>query len=288
MSENAIEIRNLHFTYPGVEKETLTGFNTSITSGEIFGFLGPSGAGKSTTQKILLGILRNYKGSVSVLGKEISGIKQDFYGQVGAAFEFPNLYSKFTAMENLSYFVSLYDGPTEHPLELLSMVGLEEDAHTRVGSFSKGMRMRLNFCRALLNKPKLLFLDEPTSGLDPVNARIVRDIVRKKRSEGVTVFLTTHDMQVADDLCDNVAFMVEGRIVLTDSPRNLKLQYGERKIRVEHKDGMEIRTDDFPLSGLHRNSAFLGILSGDSVETIHTQEASLEDIFIKTTGRNLS
>ncbi|MCF7804009.1 MAG: ABC transporter ATP-binding protein [Candidatus Marinimicrobia bacterium] len=282
-----ITVRDLTFSYPGNERFTLDTLNFSVNDGEILGFLGPSGAGKSTTQSVLIGILKRYAGSVQVLGQELSNISPDFYEQVGVAFEFPNFYSKFTAMENLDYFAALYKDNTANPGELLEMVGLSGDANTRVGNFSKGMKMRLNFCRAFLNNPKLVFLDEPTAGLDPVNARKIRDIVLKKRDEGVTVFLTTHNMHVADELCDRVAFIVDGELVLCDSPRELKLRDGKKLVRVEYQLKGQTETRDFPIDSLGENAEFLNILRKNQVETIHTQEASLEDVFIKTTGRRL-
>ena len=122
-----IDVKNLHFTYPGNSDETIRGLDFSIQKGEIFGFLGPSGAGKTTTQNILIHILKRYEGSVSVLGKEVKSQSSDFYEKIGVAFEFPNFYTKFTALENLHFFRSLYSGATEDPKYLLEMVGLEKD-----------------------------------------------------------------------------------------------------------------------------------------------------------------
>lgn len=282
-----IEVTNLNFTYPGNDKRTLQDLNFSVKNGEIFGFLGPSGAGKSTTQNILIGILRNYEGSVKIRGEEIRKTSSDFYEHVGVAFEFPNFYSKFTAMENLQYFASMYSEKTANLKDLLEMVGLLNDADTRVSAFSKGMRMRLNFCRAFLNDPELVFLDEPTAGLDPVNARKIREIILQKKAEGLTVFLTTHNMEVADTLCDRVGFLVNGNIVLVDSPRTLKLHNGKKIVRVEYQENGTMQTRDFSLETLDQDEDFLNLLHSASIETMHTQEASLEDVFIKTTGQQL-
>lgn len=282
-----IEVKDLRFTYPGNESETIKGIDFTIGNGEIFGFLGPSGAGKSTTQKIIIGILKSYGGSVKVLGEELLGQKSRYYEHIGVSFELPNLYSKFSALENLNFFASLYKGPTEDPMKLLSMVGLEKDARTRVESFSKGMKMRLNFCRALLNKPRILFLDEPASGLDPVNARIMREIIKAKREEGTTIFVTTHNMHVAEDICDRVAFIIDGQLPLIDSPRNLKIEHGRPYLQVEYRTNGETVKREFPLEGIGSNKDFLTLLKEERVETIHSQEATLEDIFIKVTGRRL-
>ena len=205
------------------------------------------------------------------------------------AFELPNHYRKLTGLENLNLFRSFYSGPTLDPMELMELVGLAADANLRVGNYSKGMQMRLNFVRALLHQPELLFLDEPTTGLDPVNGRNVKDIIRAQKSAGRTVFLTTHDMYVADDLCDRVAFIVDGKIALIDSPRNLKLRHGKRSVRVEyHANGGPLQQADFPIDGLGDNADFTALLRREQIETIHTQEATLEDIFVETTGRRLA
>jgi fluoroquinolone transport system ATP-binding protein len=282
-----ITVHNLNFTYSGATEPALKGISFGIERGEIFGFLGPSGAGKSTTQKILIGLLKEYEGEVSVLGRDLRGWGSDYYERIGVSFELPNHYLKLTALENLQYFRSLYVGECEEPQALLEMVGLGEDGQTRVGQFSKGMRNRLNVARALLHRPQLLFLDEPTSGLDPVNARRVKEIIRRKREEGTTVFLTTHNMSVADELCDRVAFIVEGEIPLTDAPRALKLRHGQRQVRVEYGANGQMRSSEFPLDGLGENPDFLALLRGEAIQTIHTQETTLENVFIDVTGRSL-
>lgn len=283
-----IKVDNLRFCYPHNHEETIKGLNFTINKGEIFGFLGPSGAGKSTTQKIIIGILKNYQGSVQVMGREVSQLKGDYYEKIGVSFEFPNLYSKFTALENLEFFRQLYSGGTVDPRELLSWVGLGDDAETKVQDFSKGMKMRLNFCRAFLNKPELIFLDEPTSGLDPVNGKKIKEIILAKKAEGKTIFLTTHNMQVAEDICDRVAFIVDGQISLIDSPRELKVRSGQKSVRVEYREQTEICSTDFSLKNIGRNQQFLDLLINKNIETMHTLEATLEDVFISVTGRSLS
>lgn len=282
-----IEIENLTFTYPGVKDQVLKGLTFTIEQGEIFGFLGPNGAGKSTTQKILIGLLKEYQGTVSVLGQNLHQWKSDFYERIGVSFEIPNHFQKLTALENLIYFRSLYSGKTEDPHTLLEMVGLEHDGNMLVSQFSKGMRVRLGFVRSLIHDPELLFLDEPTMGLDPVNAKIIRNIILKKKKEGKTIFLTTHDMMVADSLCDRVAFIVDGEIKLIDSPRNLELKHGKKRVRVEYVSGNTVKQEEFPLKELGNNAEFLQMLREKEVETIHTEEATLEDIFINVTGRRL-
>jgi len=285
-----IRVNNLAFTYPGAGEPAVRGLNFAIRRGEIFGFLGPSGAGKSTTQKVLIALLKSYTGDITVMDSDLKSWGADYYERVGVSFELPNHYQKLTALENLSFFRSLYSTTTEDPRELLKMVGLENEADTRVGRFSKGMQMRLTFARALLHRPELVFLDEPTAGLDPVNARNIKDIVLDLKRKGRTIFLTTHDMTVADQICDRVAFIVDGRIALVGSPRELKIRQGERKVRVEYRKGETgggLSRREFFLDGLGDDGEFLALLRETKIETIHTEEATLEDVFIRTTGRRL-
>ncbi|WP_158896087.1 ABC transporter ATP-binding protein [Amycolatopsis anabasis] len=284
-----ITVEGLTFRYPGSAEPAVRGMDFEVRSGEVFGFLGPSGAGKSTTQKILIGLLTGHGGQVSVWGKDPAAWGPDYYQRVGVSFELPNNYLKLTARENLEFFGSLYNGPTRDPIELLDLVGLADDADTRVAKFSKGMQMRLVFVRALLHDPELLFLDEPTSGMDPTNARKVREIVLAEKARGKTVFLTTHDMATADALCDRVAFVVDGKIAALNSPKELKVERSQRSVRVEYRDHTgALAGRDFGLDGLADDLDFLAVLREKQVETIHSKEASLDDVFVETTGRSLT
>jgi fluoroquinolone transport system ATP-binding protein len=282
-----IEVKNLTYTYTGNKEETIRGLDFSIAQGEIFGFLGPSGAGKSTTQKILIGILKSFQGEFKILGKSIKEFGRELYEQIGVAFEFPNLYERFSAKENLDYFRSFYQGQTRQPEELLEMVGLDNEGKKRVDSYSKGMKMRLNFCRSLLADPEILFLDEPTSGLDPANGANIKKIIMDQKKQGKTIFLTTHNMTVAEDLCDRVAFLVDGKIALIDTPRDLRVKHGKKAIQVEYRANNHLEKKDFMLKGLGSNKDFIQLLNNHDVERIVSLEPTLEDIFIKTTGRAL-
>ncbi len=285
---SVIEVTGLVFAYPGAKEPAVNDLEFSVEDGEVFGFLGPNGAGKSTTQKVLTGLLRDYSGKVRVLGREVRNWGSDLYEQIGVGFELPVHYGRLTARENLRYFASLYQGETEDPDQLLEQVDLLEHGDVRVDRFSKGMRVRLSFARSILCRPRLLFLDEPTTGLDPVGARCVKDLILQHRARGATVLLTTHDMATADELCDRVAFLVDGRIALIDAPRELKVRYGEQRVRVEYRVDGTLEARDFPLEGLAENAAFLAALREPSLETVHSQETSLERIFIRVTGRELA
>ena len=253
-----LSVENLSYTYPG-GTEAVRGIDFTIEKGEIFGFLGPSGAGKSTTQKVLIRLLRGFQGQITVLDRPLTEWDDSYYEQVGVAFELPNHYQKLTARENLSLFRSLYSGETHDPIELLEMVGLKEDADTRLSQFSKGMQMRLNFVRALIHKPDLLFLDEPTTGLDPVNGQKIKEIIRDQKATGRTIFLTTHDMTVADQICDRIAFIIDGKISVIDSPRNLRLATWQtpRQGRISQRRRIfTVPTGRVPIGRLGRKQRF--------------------------------
>ncbi|HBY02894.1 MAG TPA: ATP-binding protein [Rikenellaceae bacterium] len=282
-----IKVSGLNFTYKKSQKWAVRDMSFDIREGEIFGFLGPSGAGKTTTQRLIIGLLRNYSGNIDVLGKERSRWGKDFYEQVGVAFDFPNLYTKLTARENLLLIGAYYRNFTENPDILLDRVGLLPDKDVRVENFSKGMKMRLNFVRSIMHNPRLMFFDEPTSGLDPVNAHIIKEIILEQKRAGKTVFLTTHNMTVAEQLCDRVAFIVEGQIVVTGSPRELMIEHGKRVIKVEYEHEGKLLERDYEMNGIGTNNEFIDILKSSGLKTIHSCEATLEDIFIKLTGRNL-
>lgn len=282
-----ITVRGLRYAYPKADEPAIDGLEFGVERAEIFGFLGPNGAGKSTTQKILIGLLRGYAGEVSVLGRPLADWGADYYERIGVAFEFPNHYLKLTGRENLAYFGALYRDGTLAAENLLEWVDLAADGDMPVSQYSKGMQVRLSVARALLNDPEVLFLDEPSAGLDPVSARRIKELIRAQRDAGKTVFLTTHDMVLADELCDRVAFIVDGRIELIDTPRRLKLRYGERRVRIEHAGEDGVERSELPLEGLGDNPEFLAILRRREIETIHTLEASLDDIFVRVTGRRL-
>ena len=283
----AISVENLFFQYPKSQKKALNGISFDIKKGEIFGFLGPNGAGKTTTQKIIIGLLKNFEGNVEVLENDLRNWKTDLYNRIGVGFELPNHYQKLTAIENLELFASFYKKETTSPMDLLKMVELEKDADARVATYSKGMKSKLNFARSLLNDPEVLFLDEPTTGLDPVSSRLIKDIIKKKRQEGKAIFLTTHNMNDADELCDRVGFIVEGKLVLIESPRELKIRHGRKIVKVEYLKEGELQSQEFNLKDLSGNKNFHSLLKSGAVQTIHTAEATLDDIFIKATGRKL-
>ena len=282
-----IEVKNLSYTYIATTDPAVKNISFNIEPGEIFGFLGPSGAGKSTTQKVLIRLLRDYRGSVNVLNRDLGKWGQDYFEHIGVSFELPNHYSKLTGLENMNYFSSLYEGEIRDIPQLLESVGLEEDGDMLVSQYSKGMKNRLNVARSMLHQPELLFLDEPTAGLDPVNARRIKDLILEQKELGKTIFLTTHDMTVADELCDRLAFIIDGELSLIDSPASLKLKYGKPEIKVEYGSDDTIKVATFPIQGLAENVDFQEILKANQIRTMHSQEATLENIFIQVTGRSL-
>ena len=277
-------VKDLKFSY--TEKPYIDNMNFTVEKGEIFGFLGPSGAGKSTLQKILTGLLINYKGSVSINGTEVKKHGKGFYEKIGVDFEFPSLYEKLTGRENLNYFASLYK-KHENIDELLSSVGLSEDADKKVSDFSKGMKSRLNFIKALLHDPDILFLDEPTSGLDPSNARQMKDIILAQKQKAKTIILTTHNMFDATELCDRVAFIVDGELKALDTPHNLIMSKGATNISYTYMENGKEHLTQVALNKISEDVVLSKLISQNKLLSIHSSEPTLNDIFSEITGRRL-
>lgn len=279
-----IEVKNVRKYYGDVRGVENLSFE--VEEGEIYGFLGPNGAGKTTTVKILVKIIKDYTGEVKVFGKDLRKWGKGYYNKIGVSFEFPAVYSRLTALENLEFFASFYKKHLD-PMEVLKMVGLDKEADQLVAGFSKGMKKKLDLARALLPDPDILFLDEPLEGLDPASARKFKDLFLEMRENGKTIFLTTHNMYVADELCDRVAFIVDGSVRLVDNPGELKVKMGKKLVKVEYVVNGDIAVKEFPLEGIGRNEEFLNILRNHEIRRINTEEPTLEEIFLKVTGRRL-
>ena len=279
-----IEVIDLSFSY--TKNTFLEDINFEVAKGEIFGFLGPSGAGKSTLQKILTGLLKTYTGNSIVNGFESKNYSNNFYQNIGVDFEFSSLYEKLTAKQNLQYFGSLYSGNLRNIDDLLKAVGLQNDCDKKVSDYSKGMKSRLNFIKALLHNPDILFLDEPTSGLDPNNSRDMKNIILEEKEKGKTIILTTHNMQDATELCDRVAFIVDGKIKALDSPHNLIMSKGAAKIRYSYLDNGE-KTRECLLNKTDEDKKLHELIQNNQIVSIHSSEPTLNDIFMDVTGRVL-
>ncbi len=289
--EPVIQVSGLGYQYPKTRIATLNDLTFSVNPGEVYGFLGPSGAGKSTTQKVLYKILQEYRGSVLLMGRELRSLGADIFRTMGIGFETPNLYSKLTGRENVEFALELRGGFRTIWSERISSIqagadrlGIGNALDNRVQTYSKGMKMRLAFLRAVIHQPKLLFLDEPTSGLDPLWQRVVKDWILELKDQGTAVFLTTHSMELADELCDRVGFLVDGRIVAQDRPEALKAQNVQQTliIRGLSQDGQN-QEHSLSYEDLRIN-LFPDIVR---IQHIESNETSLEKVFIQLTGRKL-
>lgn len=280
-----IRVDQVFHDYEGKGKCAVSDISFSVENGSIFGFLGPSGAGKSTIQNIMTGLLPIQRGEVLYGTQSVRSLTPRFFNQIGVSFEQNNLYSSLTGLENLKYYAALFSVPTVNPMELLERVGLRGDANKRVSNYSKGMRQRLTFARALLNRPQYLFLDEPTSGLDPKTAVGIRSLILEQKSRGAAVFLTTHSMELADALSDTVAFLYGGVIAAKDSPEALKRTFGRREVVAVYREAGEERKRTFALDD---RAALAAFLTTADVVKLHSQEATLEEIFLRVTGKELT
>jgi len=278
----AVEVHDLQKRYGAVR--AVDGITFSVAEGEVFGLLGHNGAGKTTTIRMLTGRARPTGGRALVAGLDAVTDRDRVKPLINAVFEDPNLYDRFAGIENLRFFATLYGVKASRADELLDLVGLRDAAKRKAKTYSSGMKQRLMIARSLINSPRVLFMDEPTRGLDPTSAREVRALISQLAREGTTIFLTTHYMEEADELCTRVAFLSQGRIVALDTPRELKLRYGQRTAKVLLRDRTEhdLRLDD------PQDAAKLAQwMRADQVLTIHSQEGTLEDVFVALAGRPL-
>ena len=279
---SVIEVRDLVKQFKN--QTALNHLDFSVESGEIFGFLGPSGAGKTTTIKILTGQLLASSGETKLLGIATDALTQDIYQEVGIVTDNSGLYENVSVYRNMKFFADLLKVDKKRIDFLLERVGLAQDKKKLARRLSKGMRQRLVLARALLHSPKVLFLDEPTSGLDPATAQAIHKLLKEVQAEGTTILLTTHNMEEATKLCDRVALLNDGKIVSLDTPRNTCLNFKrERKLEVGLKDKSQVVINQDP-AGIAQLNEWL---SQDLVETIHSNEPTLEEVFIAKTGREL-
>ena len=289
INEIMIEAHDLRRTFGN--KEAVAGISFTARRGEIFGLLGPNGAGKTTTIRMLTGQIDPSGGSAVVAGCDVVKERAQLKERIGVVFEEQNLYERLSARLNLEFSCWLYGLPKSRVDEVLDLVRLRDRAKDRVRTFSNGMRQRLMIARALLHRPPMLFLDEPSRGLDPISAREVRQTVKQLSESGTTILLTTHLMDEADQLCQRVAFIVNGRLVANDTPRNLKLAHGQRALLVtlaedrSSQNGsasfceMTLSLDD-PVD----QQRLTTWMAQDKVRAIHSNEATLEEVFIEVAG----
>lgn len=275
-----IEIQQLCHSYG--QENVLDQIDLGIDEGEIFGLLGPTGAGKTTLINILTGQLKETQGSVKVFGKETTQLKQSDYEAFGMVLDNSGLYKRLTCYDNLKLFTKIYHLPIETIDKVLIKVGLIEAKKTLAGNLSKGMKQRLALARAILHEPKILFLDEPTSGLDPSTIKEIHKLILSLRDKGTTIFLTTHNMVEATDLCDYVGLLNQGKIVEYGSPVTICQRY-------DHQNNVIIQLIDGAIETLP-NCIEAADTIGDyfrhrRVKTIHSSEPNLETVFIELTGR---
>lgn len=277
-----IEVEHLARYYGDVH--AVDDISFTVAEGEIFGLLGHNGAGKTTTIRMLTGRTRPTSGQARIVGHDVLTDFERIKPDINLVFEEQNLYERLSGRDNLRLFAELYGQPAVRADELLNLVELTDVAKRRVKAYSSGMKQRLLVARALINEPRVLFLDEPTRGLDPASARELRDLVLALSKQGTTVFLTTHYMEEADELCHRVAFLSHGKVVALDTPRELKLRQGNRTATVllASREERTVRLDSA------EDAARLAewMRQGD-VLTVHSHEGTLADVFIALAGRPL-
>ena len=260
-------------------KTALNQIQFNVDKGEIFGFLGPSGAGKTTLINILTGQLKADEGTTQLLGKDTKDLTPEDLARIGLVGDSSGYYEKLSLEKNLIIYAKIYGLPNSRVDEVLEQVGLLESKKTIAEKLSTGMRQRMFLARALLNRPELLFLDEPTSGLDPMTSKKIHRLLEELKAAGTTIFLTTHDMVEATELCDRISLLNQGDLVEIGTPRDIIQKYNkEKRVKVTFIDHSE------------QVMAFEDLKDQDmtQVELIHSMEPTLEDIFIQLTGEKLN
>ncbi len=278
---NSIVIQNLSKSFQ--DKNVLKDISFHVAEGEIFGLLGPSGAGKTTLIKILTGQLP-YKGKAKILDKSCDKLDRCIYSEIGMMLDNTGVYDRLSCYDNLLLFTKLHGVNKDAIPTILNRVGLTNHK-VLAGKLSKGMRQRLVLARALLHQPKILFLDEPTSGLDPSTAQEIHTLLLEIKQEGATIFLTTHNMEEAYQLCDHIALLNDGAIVEYGVPDELCRKYNTTNtITLLCKDGNSVTLTNHPDSAEEIARYF----SNSLVEAIHSSEPSLGTVFLALTGKELN
>lgn len=280
MKEQVVSMENVSIHFGSTK--ALKDVSFQIYKGEIFGFLGPSGAGKTTTIKLLTKQLKQDQGSIRIFGKEITDLGDGLYDHIGVLSDNSGMYEKMSIYDNLKIFADLKKIPHEQIEDILKKTRLWDDRRKKARDLSRGMKQRLLFSRTILHKPDILFLDEPTSALDPATSEAVYDIITELKKDGTTIFLTTHNMNEADLLCDRVAFLHEGSIVECDNPDTLKLKHSVNEVVILSDTGKEYYTTRDKQSIWKTMQE----MDGD-VARIASVEPDLKTIFLDLTGRNL-
>ena len=266
------------------DREVLSGIDLDIKPGTIFGLLGPSGAGKTTLIKIITGQLFLESGEVKVFGKNAADLTGEDKRQIGIMMDDHGIYERMSCADNLRIFADIYGVPHSKIMTTLEQVGLGECAKKPAMKLSKGMRARLQLARVLMISPKILFLDEPTSGLDPMTMKYIHKLILDQKANGCTIFLTTHNMEEAACLCDEVALLNEGKIVDRGAPDEICRRYNHQKtINIHLTNGEDIELEHNASAAAEISS----LIEQGKVETIHSSEPTLETVFIELTGRKL-
>ncbi len=284
-SELMIEARDLRRSFKN--NEAVRGISFSVRRGEIFGLLGPNGAGKTTTIRMLTGQIVPSSGGATVAGCDVVRNHQQLKERIGVVAEEQNVYERLSARNNLRFNCWLYNLPESRVDEVLDLVRLRDRAKDPVRTFSNGMKQRLLIARALLHKPPVLFIDEPGRGLDPIAGREVRDAIAQLSRDGMTILLTTHLLEEADQLCQRVAFINKGSLMANDTPRNLKLAHGQRTLLVtlgENLPNGSLQEVTLKMDSPDDQARLAQWLAEGKVQALHSQEATLEEVFIEIAG----
>lgn len=278
MSKSIISVNHLIKNFG--EKSALNDISFQVNQGEIFGFLGPSGSGKTTTINILIGKIKATKGIVEIFQNDIQNISLTDQSRIGFVSDDSGYYENLSLYKNLQLYAKIYQFDYEKLDDLLKRVQLYEDRETKAKNLSSGMKQRMLLVRALIKIPKVLFLDEPTSGLDPTTSRVIHELLFDLKKEGVTIFLTTHNMYEVTKLCDNFVLLHQGKIIESGTPKSIIHKYYQDKtVEISYKNDTTKKISFDQLKNLSNEQ---------DIVSIHSLEPTLEEIFIQLTGERLN
>lgn len=279
---NVIEVKNLVKKFGN--KKVINEINFKVSEGEIFGFLGPSGAGKTTLIKMLIGEYSITSGEAKLFDVVSNKLNDSIMNKISAVMDNFGLYERLTVFENMEVFANIYNTDKKEIDAILKKVELYDSKKTITSKLSKGMTQRLILARALINKPKLLFLDEPTSGLDPATSLKIHNLLFELKKSGTTIFLTTHNMEEATKMCDEVALLHLGKIVEFGTPKDICMRHNKYNVyNVITKDNKEITFKSNKVD----SKKLAKLIEDEQVLSIHSSEPTLETVFIELTGKEL-
>ena len=278
-----LQIRDLHVQFGRFE--AVRGISLEVQRGEIFGFLGPNGAGKTTTIRVLTGQIPPRAGSIRLAGHDLLRSFEKIKPLLGYVPDFDNHFEDFTADENMRLYAGLYGAEPGRVAEALQRVELIDERRVKVKNYSKGMKKKLTLAREMLHRPEIMLLDEPTANLDVHSKHSVRELLREIADSGRTIFLTTHDMEEAEEICDRMCVIDQGRVVEINTPHMFKSAHAENLVYAAYEEDGRERRVTLRMNDENDRRRLAELIQQGSLRAVHSKEFNFRQVFLKLTGR---